>query len=130
MSDTIAAIATGMGNSGIGIIRISGEDAIAIANQIFIAKNKSKQIATMESYTAAFGLISYDGEIYDESIALVMRAPHTYTAEDVVELLEELGTVSDEVREKIMTEKSLETLGNWLKLAAKAESMEEFLKEM
>ncbi len=86
MSDTIAAIATGMGNSGIGIIRISGDDAIAIANQIFIAKNKSKQIATMESYTAAFGLISYDGEIYDESIALVMRAPHTYTAEDVVEL--------------------------------------------
>ena len=51
-------------------------------------------------------------------------------AEDVVELLEELGTVSDEVREKIMTEKSLETLGNWLKLAAKAESMEEFLKAM
>ena len=51
-------------------------------------------------------------------------------AEDVVELLEELGTVSDEVREKIMTEKRLETLGNWLKLAAKAESMEEFLKAM
>lgn len=86
MSDTIAAIATGMGNSGIGIIRISGEDAISIANQIFVAKNKNKTIATMESYTAAFGLISYEGEMYDEAIALVMRAPHTYTAEDVVEL--------------------------------------------
>lgn len=86
MSDTIAAIATGMGNSGIGIIRISGDDAIAISNQIFVAKNKSKQIATMESYTAAFGIISYAGEMYDEAIALVMRAPHTYTAEDVVEL--------------------------------------------
>lgn len=86
MSDTIAAIATGMGNSGIGIIRISGEAAIEISNQIFVAKNKNKQIATMESYTAAFGLISYEGEIYDEAIALVMRAPHTYTAEDVVEL--------------------------------------------
>ncbi len=51
-------------------------------------------------------------------------------AEDVVELLEELGPISDEVREKIMTEKSLETLRKWHKLAAKAESMEEFLKEM
>ena len=51
-------------------------------------------------------------------------------AEAVIELLEELEPISDEVREKIMTEKSLETLGKWLKLAAKAESMEEFLKEM
>ena len=51
-------------------------------------------------------------------------------AEDVVELLEELGPVSDKVHEKIMTEKNLETLGKWLKLAAKAESMEEFLKAM
>ena len=51
-------------------------------------------------------------------------------AEDVVELLEDLGPVSDEVREKIMTEKSLETLRKWHKLAAKAESMEEFLKAM
>lgn len=86
MSETIAAIATGMGNSGIGIIRISGEEAITIANQIFQAKNKTKTIENMESYTAAFGLITYEGEIYDEAIALVMRAPHTYTAEDVVEL--------------------------------------------
>ena len=51
-------------------------------------------------------------------------------AEDVVELLEELGPVSDKVHEKIMTEKSLETLKKWHKLAAKAESMEEFLKAM
>ena len=51
-------------------------------------------------------------------------------AGSVIELLEEIGPVSDEVREKIMTEKNLETLGKWLKLAAKAESMEEFLKAM
>ena len=51
-------------------------------------------------------------------------------AEAVIELLEDLGPVSDEVREKIMTEKSLETLRKWHKLAAKAESMEEFLKAM
>lgn len=86
MNDTITAIATGMGNSGIGIIRISGDFAISIADKIFIPKNKNKSIASMESYTAAFGVISYEDEIYDEAIALVMRAPHTYTAEDVVEL--------------------------------------------
>ncbi|MDD6328204.1 MAG: tRNA uridine-5-carboxymethylaminomethyl(34) synthesis GTPase MnmE [Lachnospiraceae bacterium] len=86
MNDTITAIATGMGNSGIGIIRISGDLAISIADKIFVPKNKNKSIASMESYTAAFGVISYEDEIYDEAIALVMRAPHTYTAEDVVEL--------------------------------------------
>lgn len=86
MNDTIAAIATGMGNSGIGIIRISGDNAISIADKIFEPKNGNKKITTMESYTAAFGYIKYDGRIYDEVIALVMRAPKTYTAEDVVEL--------------------------------------------
>ncbi|MBE5953300.1 MAG: tRNA uridine-5-carboxymethylaminomethyl(34) synthesis GTPase MnmE [Lachnospiraceae bacterium] len=86
MKDTIAAIATGMGNSGIGIIRISGDEALSIADKLFIPKNKNKSIATMETYTAAYGVISYEGEIYDEAIALVMRAPGTYTAEEVVEL--------------------------------------------
>lgn len=86
MTDTIAAIATGMGNSGIGIIRISGPSSIAIADKIFHAKNKNKTISSMESYTACYGTIEYDGELYDEAIALVMRAPKTYTAEDVVEL--------------------------------------------
>ena len=86
MNDTIAAIATGMGNSGIGIIRISGDNAISIADKIFESKNGNKKITTMESYTAAFGYIKYNGRIYDEVIALVMRAPKTYTAEDVVEL--------------------------------------------
>ncbi len=86
MKDTIAAIATGMGNSGIGIIRISGDEALSIADKLFIPKNRAKFIASMETYTAAYGTICYEGEIYDEAIALVMRAPGTYTAEDVVEL--------------------------------------------
>ena len=86
MTDTIAAIATGMGNSGIGIIRISGPSSISIANKIFHAKNKNKTISSMESYTACYGTIEYDEELYDEAIALVMRAPKTYTAEDIVEL--------------------------------------------
>ncbi|MBP3621870.1 MAG: tRNA uridine-5-carboxymethylaminomethyl(34) synthesis GTPase MnmE [Lachnospiraceae bacterium] len=86
MKDTIAAIATGMGNSGIGIIRISGDEALNIANKIFKPKNSNKDISSMESYTAAYGVIEYEGEIYDEAIALIMKAPKTYTAEDVVEL--------------------------------------------
>ncbi|MBQ9278323.1 MAG: tRNA uridine-5-carboxymethylaminomethyl(34) synthesis GTPase MnmE, partial [Lachnospiraceae bacterium] len=85
MNDTIAAIATGMGSSGIGIIRISGEKAIQIADKIFVPKNNNKKICNMASYTAAFGHIKYNDEIYDEAVALVMRAPHTYTTEDVVE---------------------------------------------
>ncbi len=85
MNQTIAAIATGMGNSGIGIIRISGEEALNIANIIFKPKNKDRDILHMESYTAAYGVIEYEGEIYDEAISLVMKGPKTYTAEDVVE---------------------------------------------
>ena len=86
MSDTIAAIATGMGNSSIGIIRLSGDRAIEIADKIFVPKNNKKKISSLPSYTAAYGHISYDDEMYDEAVALVMKAPHTYTTEDVVEL--------------------------------------------
>lgn len=85
MTDTIAAIATGMGNSGIGIIRISGPCSISIADKIFKPKNKNKTLSSMKSYTACYGTIEYDGELYDETIALVMRAPKTYTTEDVIE---------------------------------------------
>lgn len=86
MGETIAAIATGMGDSGIGIIRISGDTALQIVNQVFQPVNKKKSIMNMESYTAAYGKIIYEGELYDEAVALVMRAPKTYTTEDVVEL--------------------------------------------
>lgn len=86
MANTIAAIATGMGNAGIGIIRISGENAIAVADQIYKPKNNKKRIMQMQSYTAGYGSI-VDGEhIIDEVIVLVMKAPHTYTKEDVVEI--------------------------------------------
>lgn len=86
MSDTIAAIATGMNGSGIGIVRISGPCAIAITDKIFIPKNKNKSVATMQTYTACFGHIIYNDKMYDEAICLVMKGPHSYTAEDVVEL--------------------------------------------
>lgn len=86
MQDTIAAIATGLTDSGIGIIRISGEKAIETANKIFKPKNPSKSLTKMDSFHACFGHITYDDKTYDEAIALLMRAPHSYTTEDVVEL--------------------------------------------
>ena len=84
--DTIAAITTGISNAGVGIIRISGDRACEITDRVFQAENKKKKASNMISYTAAFGKI-YDGDdLIDESILLVMKAPHTYTCEDVCEL--------------------------------------------
>ena len=85
-TDTIAAIATAMTNSGIGIIRISGERAIPIIKEIFRPRNAKKDMETVESYTAHYGFIEDQGEVIDECIVLVMRAPATYTKEDVVEI--------------------------------------------
>ena len=86
VNDTIAAIATGMGNAGVGIIRISGKNAVEVASKVFRPANKEKKIESMKSYTAAFGQV-YDGDKeLDEGILLLMRAPHTYTCEDVCEL--------------------------------------------
>lgn len=85
-TDTIAAIATAMSNSGIGIIRISGSDALAIIDKIFRGKNSSKKIASEKSHTVHYGYI-YDGEdAVDEVIVLLMKAPNSFTREDVVEI--------------------------------------------
>ncbi len=86
MTDTIAAIATGMGSSGIGIIRISGNKALSIADEIFKPSIKKRKPSKMISYTAALGRIIYEGTLYDEVICLVMKGPHSYTTENVVEL--------------------------------------------
>lgn len=91
--DTIAAITTGISNAGVGIIRISGDRACEITDRVFQAENKKKKASNMKSYTAAFGKI-YDGDdLIDESILLVMKAPHTYTCEDVCELQCHVGIV-------------------------------------
>lgn len=83
-TDTIAAIASGLTQSGIGIIRISGSDAVAVADRVFFIKNK--KLADMPSHTIHYGVIRSGGEKIDEGIALIMLAPHSYTAEDVVEI--------------------------------------------
>lgn len=84
-SETIAAISTAQGEGGIGVIRISGEDALEVADKIFKNVN-GKHITDMKGYTAAFGKVVCDGEAIDEAVALVFRAPHSYTGENVVEL--------------------------------------------
>lgn len=84
--DTIAAAATAMSSAGIGIIRISGEDAFTILDRIFRSKNPEKKILEQPSYTIHYGMI-YDGEeLLDEVIVLLMKGPHSYTAEDTVEI--------------------------------------------
>lgn len=98
-TDTIVGIATAMTNSGIGIIRISGNDAIPILKKIFRANSKNKDIETVDSYTAHYGFIEDDGNLIDECIVLVMRAPSTYTREDVVEIDSHGGVI---IMKKIM----------------------------
>lgn len=82
---TIAAISTAQGEGGIGVIRISGENAAAVADRVFQSVHQ-KKLSEMKGYTAAFGKIISNGEELDEAVALVFRAPHSYTGEDVVEL--------------------------------------------
>lgn len=85
-TDTIAAIATAVSDSGIGIIRISGDDAIDTANRIYRSKNNRKRLVDVKSHTIHYGYI-YDGDLLvDEVMVAVMRAPNTYTKEDVVEI--------------------------------------------
>lgn len=85
-TETIAAISTAMNNSGIGIIRISGEEAFDIIEKIFRPANPEKKLREVKSHTVHYGTIM-DGEtIVDEVLVLTMRAPHTYTREDTVEI--------------------------------------------
>lgn len=82
---TIAAISTAQGEGGIGVIRISGDDALMIADKVF-KPISNKKITDMKGYTAAYGKVCCDGEVIDEAVLLVFKAPHSYTGEDVVEI--------------------------------------------
>ncbi len=84
-TDTIAAIATPLSSSGIGIIRISGPEAIDIASEVFRPK-REKDIKKAATYTAHYGHAVKDGKDIDECILLIMKGPHSYTAEDVAEI--------------------------------------------
>ena len=85
-SDTIAAIATGMTNSGIGIIRISGSESFAVAERIFSPANKNIKIKDAESHTIHYGFIKDGEETVDEAMVSVMKSPRSFTTEDTVEI--------------------------------------------
>lgn len=85
MSDTIAAISTPQNTGGIGIIRVSGDKAIEICDKIFFSKS-GKSLKEKGGYTASFGDIKEKDEKIDEGVALIFRAPKSYTGENVVEL--------------------------------------------
>ncbi len=85
-TDTIAAVATGMSNGGISIVRISGEDAFDIIDRIYRSKSGKKILFEQQSHTVHYGYI-YDGEkLIDEVLVVIMKAPNTYTREHVVEI--------------------------------------------
>lgn len=86
MEDTIAAIATAMAPSGIGIVRISGPEAVAVADRLYRGKKKEKKLADMKSHTIHYGWIVEKEQILDEVLVMLMRGPHSYTGEDTVEI--------------------------------------------
>ena len=86
MKETIASIATALSSSGIGIIRISGDEAVEVADRIFV-KPDGKKLSEVASHTVHYGHIVDDaGAIVDEVIVILMKAPHSFTREDVVEI--------------------------------------------
>lgn len=82
---TIAAISTAMSPSGIGIVRISGSEAVAIADRLYRGKN-SKKLKEQSTHTIHYGHIYEGEELIDEVLVMLMRAPHTFTGEDTVEI--------------------------------------------
>lgn len=86
--DTIAAIASGCTESGIGVIRLSGKQSLTIIEKIFVPKKEKVTLHEMKSYTAHYGFIinPVDKKRIDECIILYMKGPHSYTGEDVVEI--------------------------------------------
>lgn len=90
-TDTIAAVATAMSSSGIGIIRVSGDEAFSIGDQIFRKYRSDDEESHLwnpgqESHKVFYGHICDRGEIVDEVMVLVMKGPHSYTAEDTIEI--------------------------------------------
>lgn len=82
---TVAAIATPNSSGGIGVIRISGEDAIAVADKVFKSVS-GKKLCDIKGYTALFGHVYDNDTVIDECVTLIFRAPKSYTGEDVAEI--------------------------------------------
>ena len=84
--DTIAAAATAMASSGIGIIRISGSESFSVIERVFRPHNRNKKMKEQPPYTVHYGTIVDGDEVPDEVLVVLMKAPHSYTAEDTVEI--------------------------------------------
>lgn len=85
-NDTICAIATAMSDAGIGIIRVSGPKALSICNEIYCSSVKERTLLSHEPNSIRYGFICDGDEIVDEVMISFMKAPHSYTTEDVIEI--------------------------------------------
>ena len=86
IKDTIAAIATAMSSSGIGIVRMSGPESFEIIDKIFQPKKAGKKLSNEKGYSFHYGFIKDGKDLIDEVLVLAMRGPHSYTAEDTIEI--------------------------------------------
>lgn len=85
-TETIAAIATGLSNAGISIVRISGDEAFHIIERIYHSKSGNKLLSNEKSHTLHYGFIMDEEKVVDEVMVAIMKAPSTYTREDSVEI--------------------------------------------
>lgn len=116
-TDTIAAIATGLSNAGISIVRISGDNAFDLIDKIYRSKSGLKKLSQVQSHTIHYGYIVDEEQLIDEVMVVIMKAPSTYTKEDTVEINCHGGIV--------VTRKILETV---LKYGARIAEPGEFTK--
>lgn len=116
-TDTIVAIATALSNAGLSIVRISGSDAFSIIDKIYVSKNGKKVISEQPSHTIHYGFIKDGDEVIDEVMVAIMKAPSTYTKEDIIEINCHGGI--------IVTKKILETV---IKYGARTAEPGEFTK--
>ena len=84
LDDTIAAVATPLQPSGLGVIRVSGTEAVSLVEPLF--KSRERPLKKAETHKLLYGWIHDEGELLDKVLLVVMRAPHSYTTEDVVEI--------------------------------------------
>ncbi|MDO5291120.1 MAG: tRNA uridine-5-carboxymethylaminomethyl(34) synthesis GTPase MnmE [bacterium] len=116
-TDTIAAIATALSNAGLSIVRISGDEAFDIIDRIYVSKNGKKVLSKQPSHTIHYGFIKDGEEVIDEVMVSIMKAPATYTKENVVEINCHGGV--------IVTKKILQTI---IKYGARIAEPGEFTK--
>lgn len=84
--DTICAVSTAPGAGGVAIIRVSGPEAIAISNSIFVPRTEGKDLFTQKAYTLRYGSICNNKELVDDVLVALFRSPHSFTGEDTVEI--------------------------------------------